>query len=270
MPEYSVIDNRFWLQGMGDHARIILIALSSLEEEEIEKCRGFISLFDGLLEEARGDLDAEQARSLCKRAVRATRDIRAFKLHLIVRKLTDTIYLNITAALINHMVNEADEYLFMLGYYVRDKSPVLPPIHLHRFWLVDAIGHTSYIQQFVGYPFKEIRDQAHAFEMEFTTLNNRAMEYAGYMRSGLREFPALSRLNRDAYEQYKLFAEFFVDLLLKFQNKEVIGFLTIIFLDHMYRESCYYLTQLAKVTDLQRPACDPASERMEDPVKKEP
>jgi len=46
-------------------------------------------------------------------------------------------------------------------------------------------------------------------------------------------------------------------------NKEVLGVLQPVFLDHMFREECYYLLKLAQSGQGDPPACDPTSPRLE-------
>jgi cell division protease FtsH len=46
-------------------------------------------------------------------------------------------------------------------------------------------------------------------------------------------------------------------------SKEVLGRITPIIPDHMYREECYYLTKLSQVSSVKKPGCDPGKPRIE-------
>jgi len=52
---------------------------------------------------------------------------------------------------------------------------------------------------------------------------------------------------------------------LKFNNieeKKVLGIISPLVLDHMFREECYYLTKLSMVSDTKEPDCDPGKPRV--------
>lgn len=262
MPNPAIAENKYWLQTMGDHVMIILDALSPNETEEIQAARGLITEFDGLLQEARSNITDKQVKQLNGRAIKAAQDLRAFQLHIMTRQITGHIDLLFSSALLNHMLNEVDEYLYILQMLDKDLPINFHPLHLHLVYLLDGLGHTTIIQNYVSFPFRDIREHAAKFEHEFIILYNKAVEYTGYLRTGLNDFAALNQLNIDSYENMRLFAEFSVDLMLKIREKSVLGPLNTLFLDHMYREECYYLTKLSSVTKSPRPVCDPAAPRM--------
>jgi Protein of unknown function (DUF2935). len=260
MPNKIDMDNQFWLQALGDHAIIIYESLSPIEVKEIQKAGELITLFNNLLAESRSSISYEFTR-FREKVLNAVNDLRAFKLSILKRQLTDHIHIALPTFVLNHMVNEADEYINILGLYQGDIVPKLNPIHYHLVWLLDAIGHAHIIQSNSSYPFREIVQKADSFANQFGILHNKAMEFSGYMRTGLTHFAAIDELNNDAYEQERLFAEFLVDLELQVTQKKIVIPINILFLDHMYREECYYLLQLSRVSNLKPPACDPSAPR---------
>ena len=262
MPIPAIAENRYWLQTMGDHAMIILDALSPNETEEIKSARGLINDFDGLLEEARREINDDQIKQLNGKAIKAVQDLRTFKLHLMKRQITGRIDMLLSSALLNHMMNELDEYILILDLLSNGKPVIFHPLHLHLVYLLDGIGHSTVIQNYINFPYREIREQAGKFEHDFIILYNKAVEYSGYLRTGLKDFKALNQLNTDIYESMRQFAEFFVGLMLMIREKNVLGPLSVSFLDHMYREECYYLMHLSAGTNSNKPVCDPTSPRM--------
>ena len=262
MPSKAIAENKYWLQTMGDHAMIIHDALSPNETEEIQTARGLIAQFDGLLQAARSNISDDQSKELNRRALKAAQDIRRYILHILTRQLTDHIELIFSSALLNHMLNEIDEYIYILNMYQNDMPVNFHPLHLHLVYLLDALGHTTIIQNYVSFPFRDVREEAARYEHDFMILYNKAVEYTGYLRTDLKDFKALDQLNNDIYEKLRVFAEFSVDLMLKIRERSVLGPLNVLFLDHMYREECYYLMQLSSVTKSPRPVCDPATPRM--------
>lgn len=254
-------DNQFWLQIMGDHAIIIYENLAPLEAKEIQRAQEFLWRYTDLLDEARKDLPEDQVKKLIENALNATLDFRDYKLNLLTRMLTDVLRTTLTTAIVNHFVNEDNEYIYILGLYKDNTVPKFHPIHYNLFWLRDGFAHANFIENFISFPYVELRREASAFIPKLQALYNKALQFSEYLRTGLKDFPAMNQLSKDAYEQDRQLAEFIVDLEIKIEKKEVVMPLMILMLDHMYREECYYLTQLASVTGLQSPACDPAAPR---------
>jgi hypothetical protein len=85
----------------------------------------------------------------------------------------------------------------------------------------------------------------------------------GYLRTGLTQFPALSRLDSQAEDSILAFDVYLQKIKELVQTKRVLSTLLTLIPDHMLREECYYLTKLAIVSDIKRPDCDPARPRVE-------
>lgn len=256
-----LVDNQFWLQIMGDHAIIIYENLAPLEVKEIERAQEFLWLYTDLMDEARKDIPDDQVKKLIADALKVTLDFRDYKLHLLTRMLTDVIRTTLSTAIVNHFINEDNEYLYILGLYKDNTVPKFPPIHYNLFWIRDGFTHANFIENFISFPYVELRREIRSFIPRLQALYNKALQFSEYLRTGLKDFPAMGQLNKDAYEQDRLLAEFIIELERKIENKEVVIPLMILMLDHMYREECYYLTQLAGVTGLLPPVCDPAAPR---------
>ena len=256
-----MVDNQFWLQVMGDHAIMIYQNLSPLESQIIKQTEEFIRTYNELMTQARTELTDDQVRQLIQRALETTRRFLQYKSNILSKQLTEMIRLSLSTGIINHMINEANEYLYILSQYAADIVPKFSSVHYHVLWLRDALEHSNIIESFTGFPYREVSVQAHNFTNTFEILYSKAFEFNEYMRTGLKYFPAIDQLNTDAYNNYSLFAEFLVDLILKIDKKRIVIPLNMLFIDHMYREACYYLTQLADVSESRRPTCDPAAPR---------
>ncbi len=258
-----LFEHRFWLQVLGDHSRFILIALAEEEEEKIQKAKHFIHLFDKLLEQSRMDLEEAEIITLNNLAYNAAREIRTFKLKIIKEQLVGKIKINLPPTFINHMVNEVEEYIFILSCIVDKQLNLVNPIHYHKLWLLDGSGHAASISSSLDMSEKELIKLSMKYRKKFDSLYQKAIEMKGYMRTGLSEFPALNRLNQDANEEMLCFKKFLKKLEKLITEKKVLGTLRPLMLDHMYREECYYLTKLSMVSEVKRPECDPTKERIE-------
>ncbi len=261
--EKSVLfEHRFWLQVLGDHGRFILNALSPKEKEKIDIAKNFIVLFDGLLNKARQNIHDKELDNLTEEALRHSRSFRIFKLNLLKEHLVGNISINLPPTFLNHMVNELDEYLAILNCFMANKYPEAHAVHYHLLWLLDGVGHANAIHCNLDDVEKDLRKKSKEFAKQFDSLHEKSMEFAGYMRTSLTKFPALSRLNKQAEVEMLMFMGFLKELQEMRLDKEALGTIAPLMLDHMYREECYYLTKLSQVSEVKRPECDPGKPRL--------
>lgn len=261
--EMSIFEHRFWLQILGDHSRFILNALSPEETRFIDDATQFIKLFDYLLEKARRPISLENLHDLNYKAYSAAMKIRELKMVILSKQITDKIKINIAPTFINHMVNELDEYIFILNHLIKGNIAPIGDINLHLLWLPDGSGHASTIASNLDMTYKELIKKSVTYSKDFDNLYLRTIEYKGYTRSGICGFPALKRLNADANEIMNCFKIFLKKLEIEILEKKVLGTIYPLMLNHMFREECYYLTKLSMVSDINSPECDPTTPRIE-------
>lgn len=260
----AAFEHRFWLQVMGDHARFIIDGLAPHETEEIALAQHYAELFDELLEAARGDLSTTPWQQLSEQAAAATSDLRQFKLHLLRRMLTGRVGLNLSASLLDHMLNELDEYERLLTRLVAGSAPPpAHPLHYHLLWLSDQAGHAAAIGSRLDPAERTLREQTAGFEQTFSTFYQKAVTLAGFLRTQLEQFPALTRFNRLAELETHVFQVFLQDLLELDLDEEVLTTMAPLLADHMLREQCYYIFKLSEVTDVPPPECDPTRPRLQ-------
>lgn len=260
----ALFEHRFWLQVLGDHARFIHTSLAPKEESDIRIAESFIARFDTLLTEARGGVAAPSLSDLNERARRYATKFRAYKLHLLERHLVGKVATSLPPTFLNHMVNEIEEYLRILGCLCEGETPPpLHPVHHHLLWLQDAFGHAATLTQQVDPAEQGFAHKSEAFRKQFEAFYLKAVEFAGYLRTQVDEFPALSKFNLDVGLEMKLFSEFLGELEELRLSDELLGVLEPLLPDHMAREECYYLFKLAEVTELETPNCDPTAPRVQ-------
>lgn len=259
----ALFEHRFWLQILGDHARMILDNLSPTETKEVQIANNFIFTFDKLLTEARKPLKEEELMNLTKQAYHYAHEIRVFKLDLIMQHLVGDIVLHLTPTFLNHMVNEVEEYIRVLGFLLVQQVPTSTAIHNHLLWLLDAAGHASGISGNLDMTEKKLDEKSREFMQRFEKFYIKAVEMAGFMRTCLSHFPAFERFNKQVEGEISLFKEFLEMLEELEKSNKVLGSLTPLVLDHMAREECYYLIKLAETSNTKIPDCDPTKPRIE-------
>ncbi|WML39959.1 DUF2935 domain-containing protein [Neobacillus sp. OS1-2] len=254
-------EHRFWLQILGDHSRFIYEALAPVQTVEIEQASNFILVFDELLREA----NSTDLKQLTVQAETEVIKLREFKFELIRKHLIGKIKIHLSPTFLNHMVNELEEYLRILTYV---KTGQLPPVyhelHHHLLWLSDAVGHSEAISSNLDGVEKKLREKSEAFKKDFEAFYLKAVELAGYLRTNLTAFPALSKMNVDAQLEIKLFQNFLHEIEELELSKQALGTFAPLMADHMSREECYYLMKLAESANLDSPNCDPAKPRLKE------
>lgn len=259
-----LFEHRFWLQVLGDHSRFILNALAPSELEHIQQAQYFIKTFDDLLQRSREQLREEDVNDLSQKAYLQAQALRQFKLLLLKLHLIGNIKIELPPTFLNHMLNELEEYIRVLHCYLVKQVPSFHPVHQHLLWLLDASGHATAISNHLDDTEMKTIKQSMRFSKDFKELYLKTVEFAGYLRTNLVEFPALSKLNKDAELEICLFMGFLKELEGLQFNKQVLGILTPLLLDHMFREECYYLHKLSEVSDVKKPDCDPGKPRADE------
>lgn len=257
--EPAVFQNRFWLKIMSDHMQFILTSISPKEKKEIDMAQSLFGMLEGLLMRSRESLADNQIKQLNQEAYPIVQNVRKFKLHLLKRQLNDHIELDLQPGVINRLISEAEEYLNILASLMKNGDFMIPTIRLHLLWLMDASGHAGLIMDGINMSYRNLKLRSHDFERDFLILYARAAEIQGFIRTGLKKFPAFEQFNMDVEEALNSFAEFFVLIKSQLQSKRVLGTISTLWLDHMYREGCYYLTELSKVCKINAPVCDPTA-----------
>lgn len=161
------------------------------------------------------------------------------------------------------MVNELDEYTCILNDLINGNIPNTNDIHLHLLWIPDGAGHASIISSSLDMTEKELIKKGNMYSKIFTDLYLRTIEYNGYTRTHIHDFPALRNLNTNADGTMTSFRKFLKELEEAILEKKVLGTIYPLMTDHMIREECYYLTKLYMVSDIKNPECDPTRPRIQ-------
>lgn len=260
-----LFEHRFWLQILGDHSRFILQSLAPKEHQEIQLAKCFIQKFDSLLEQARKSLSEEEVIQSTREVYQPVLELREFKLHLIRRHLQGKISISLPPTFINHMVNELEEYVRILqGMLSSRYVPVYHPVHHHQLWLSDAAGHAGSISADLDLVEKRLKEKSDTFLKNFEDYYLKAVEMAGFLRTNLKEFPALARFNSQAELEIRLFQKFLQEIEELRLTDEVLGTISPLMADHMLREECYYLTKLSQVSGVKKPDCNPTKPRQKE------
>jgi len=141
--------------------------------------------------------------------------------------------------------------------------PCMHPLHHELLWVKDAQGHAIALSSGLDDTEADLKKQSDEFMKQFRDLYDKAVEFNGYLRTGINEFPALCRYNSEVEIKITLFREFLYKLRELFSTKKALGSIVPLIPDHMLREECYFLIKLAEVSNVDMPDCDPTRPRFE-------
>jgi hypothetical protein len=244
--ETAVFEHSFWLEVLRDHAYFIEQSLGHKEKDEIEKATSFYKSFDELLRKVK---NGEDNLRITRKAIKEANSFREYKLSLIRKHLTQDFIFHLSPTFVNHMVNELEEYLRILGHLEKNEMPPLyHELHHHLLWLLDAAGHAGAISDSADAVEKRIKKKSDSFTKDFEQFYIKAVELTGYLRTNLESFPALERMNKNVKIEIVLFQNFLKEIEELEIDHELLGTFSALMADHMMREENYYLTKLAQST----------------------
>ncbi|WP_096271300.1 DUF2935 domain-containing protein [Paucisalibacillus globulus] len=250
-------EHKFWLRVLHEHAQFIHDSLYPTEEKDIATAKEFMNTYEKLLKET-DRLSNNNVIAFTKKAETATEHLKEFKLSIIKRQLTGDIGIHLPPTFLNHMVNELEEYVLIMGYLKEGKAaPTFHELHHHLIWLADASGHAGAIHDELDGVEKRLKEKSQIFVKHFDQFYLKAIELTGYLRANVTSFPALKRFNNDVEVEMQLFRTFLHEIEEMELSDTVLSTFSALMADHMYREECYYLMKLAESTNSPPPNCDP-------------
>ncbi|MFC7062892.1 DUF2935 domain-containing protein [Halobacillus seohaensis] len=262
--EAFTFEHQFWLQVLGDHARFIRDALYPSEKESIERAKQYVNQWDHYLERARSGAIGGDMITFTHEVGSLVREFHKFKLAILEQILFGKIKIHFTPTFINHMVNEIEEYLLVIGYLGKGQiPPIFHELHHHMLWLLDASGHATAINDQLDGVEQRLKQKSHLFSEHFNQFYLKAVELTGYLRTNHKSFPSLSRYNDEVEMEMKIFKTFLHELEEMELNETLLGSFSALMADHMAREECYYLFKIAESTGGEYPSCDPTKPRVE-------
>ncbi|MEH7336158.1 DUF2935 domain-containing protein, partial [Neobacillus drentensis] len=140
-------EHSFWLEILQDHAIFVRDHLSKEAEEAISIAERFKESFGALLnslQQLNPDLSvsASEQIAFAKQAYSVSFEYYRFEGHLQNLRIKNEINLNLSPTYLNGTLNENQEYLRILSYFVNGQQSV--PLRLDQLldlWLEDQLGH---------------------------------------------------------------------------------------------------------------------------------
>lgn len=156
------------------------------------------------------------------------------KKNILADQLQGKVQIKLPATFLNHMLNEAELAVEELTGNLRI------PLENDKLWLLDAEGHLVTIMKHLD-PTEKILKQALKKECRaFHDLFCNALEFIGYLRSGIDTFPAKEKLNTDIKQSLDVYFELLTLIADLLTTNSCLTTLHPLMVDHMLREQSYY------------------------------
>ena len=244
-------EHLFWIEILGDHAHFLFDNLSPSETPWIRQAGEYIRAF----RQARQDLEqlppdtpvTSEAMKRFSAAVYPTA-LGYFQLEGTVqsRRLLNQINVNLTPTYFNGTLNENQEYLRLLGYYIRGQAaPELPLVGLLSLWLEDQLGHAVLLRNVLDPVEAGLSEKSAEYARTFEAhmIKNQAIQrYLRFIQPG---FPAQQQFASEVFVTVEGFYRFVQTVIARYRHAQVITRTTLRFLEHHLPETCYFLRKLA-------------------------
>lgn len=239
-PMDPIRENQFWLRVFRDHSQFILETLVPRETALISQAQKYYQIFDQLLQKACTGADLRED------AGQAVMQFRCFKLGIIDLQLAGQVPINLPPGAINEMLDEADEYLRLLGVLPKP-GPVNEAaylIHQHLLWLPNNAAHAALVRSQLDpgeHNLFKINDR---FYKLFHMQEDKVMELKGLMRDNPRMVPSLLYTTRESAiitQEFLQSQENYRELR---ATAQVLAISPPLLADHFALEAAYYLEKI--------------------------
>lgn len=240
----------FWTGIMRDHAEFLLMSLSSRETEPVRMAQYFKSIFLDLNAEAKALINTKDglaSANLAKKTEPVLIKFIEFKKLILRRLLQCNIEIGFPPSFINHLINEAMEFMRDLNAIQLEPSnlnPVEEMIQLHKIWLPDAAGHAASIASDLDPVEFNYIMEAEEFKKTFNHLFLKANELGIMLERTGHANGALMWFNMEVEIRLSTFICFLEKIRELRETCRILGTINPLIPDHMIREEKFFIANI--------------------------
>ncbi|WP_338016887.1 DUF2935 domain-containing protein [Paenibacillus antri] len=245
-------EHLFWIGILEDHAVFVIDHLSARETRWAEAAHDYVQAFGRLRTQLQAldaalPVDNESMIDFARIAQPVAHGYYRFEGELQRLRISNAIDLQLMPVYFNGTLLENEEYLRILGYYVNGKS--YPPKSLYGLldmWLEDQLGHAVLLYDHIDPTELPTLQQTRTFIDAFQAHMAKNRAIGGFLRFTPPGFPVQRKFAVDVSVTSIAFYSFVERTIERFRHDELLGRLTLRFLEHHLPETCYFLYQLSR------------------------
>lgn len=242
--ERSLVENRFWLRIMKEHAKFIGDGFNRREIQLIQQTDRFHHYFEQQEKRAyEVPNNVTLIRKLNEESIELVRGFRNFKRNLLILIINCKVMGFNFPLLIDHTAREAEYFMRTLKKF---NKGILDPIqdaiiNENVFWLKIMMEHSRFIASLLDQSERNLVHTALKFGDDFETLLNQARDVESMLHHKQPTYPIIGKLNKDsenAATEIRNFKKAGLDFIKNCQIRNVIDPLLA---DHVLREANHFL-----------------------------
>lgn len=244
-------DVLFWLEIMKDHAEFHISTLAPKEKNFIENATYFMKFFKTMIEKVQ---EEENWNKYIPEIYNTLNMFIDYKRSIVRGLLTCKLEINLPPTFINHQINEASEFNYLLtkpeSYYEISQMPLIF-MNFLKNWIADASGHAAGCASDLDSTETLFINEALSFKNSFDMLNIKAQElHMMMMQTGAGSGP-----DKFLADQLSDLLKSFIVYLKKLRKLRsdclvlATGTFKPLLPDHMIREHEYVLGKIKEYMD---------------------
>jgi len=232
-------DLLFWTYILAEHAMFQTNAFSHKEERYIAEAEQYNQTFK-MYNEAIASMQGIDLHALENDTI----SFIDFKKKIIADLLQHKVLINFSPSFINHMVNEADEFLCILRSGTCPIKTENPTLYI-KTWLADASGHASTLAAFVDLAETPTIQRAEFFKHMFDKLGKKACEM-NMISENLKTHANLELLKEEVTEALNEFIQLCITTGRLLDKKQImsVGTLSSDITNHFINEHQYFMHKI--------------------------
>ena len=242
--ERSLIENRFWLRIMKEHAKFLGDGFNRKDTQLIQQTDRFYHYFEQQEKRAyEVPNNVALIRKLNEDSIELVRGFRNFKRNLLILIINCKVMGFNFPLLVDHTAREAEYFMRTLKKF---NKGILDPIqdaiiNENVFWLKIMMEHSRFIASLLDQSERNLVHTALKFGDDFEILLNQARDVESMLYHKQPTYPIIGKLNKDsenAATEIRDFKKAGLDFIKNCQIRNVIDPLLA---DHVLREANHFL-----------------------------
>lgn len=237
-------DLLFWISVMRDHATFQINALAPMEIRYIQNSLYFKNFFEYSFNEVK---TSENYSIIYPQIMQNLIYFIDYKKLLLDGISKCKIKINLPPSLINHQINEANEFKdIMMEYMHMGTTKPKNIITWMKIWIVDSLGHVGGITSFLDLSEGILIEEAEKIKLNFEKLLIKASEIEMIVDKTKQKYNSIDYLAQEVIKLMKEFIMYLEKVKKLINDCKIMGMGTLspLIPDHFIREHEYFISKI--------------------------